>query len=365
MKAFLGIVVFVLVGLMTAIVIGFSGQFSTAPLPYDEEQQGLDKQITLKFNFVVAQNTPKGLAAQKFAEIVKQKTNGRVKVELFPDGSLYNDEDEIEALQRGNVQMIAPSFSNLSEFVPEWMVMDLPFAFANYDAVQEAFHGEIGKRLFQTLENRNMVGLAFWGNGFQQMTSNKGPLIHPNDFIGQKFRILPSKVIEAQFHAFGAETTYIPFNQLYHSLEQRAVDGEENTTSNIYSKKLYQVQKYVTISNHAYLGYAVLVNKKFWDGLPKDLRQDLADAIAETTEWENKLAIEVNQQQLEELKQIPSLNMHVLTPVETREWKQVLEPIYQKFEPIVGHELIEQIRLLQKKYPIGDSIDSRQKNGSG
>ncbi|UOF92525.1 DctP family TRAP transporter solute-binding subunit [Fodinisporobacter ferrooxydans] len=350
MKSYVGIALFVLLGFLTSIIIGFSDVFSSKRLPYDYEQQGLGKEIVIKFSYVVAENTPKGLAAKMFAHLVNQKTKGRVKVELFPDGSLYNEFDEIDALKQGNVQMIAPSFSIISNQIPEWMVMDLPFAFPNDQAVQAAFHGAIGQELLQTLQSKNMIGMAFWGNGFRQITNDKRPIIQPKDFNGINFRIEQSKVMEDKFRLMHANTTAVPFNQLFQKLESGTVDGEENSISNIYSKKLYQFQNYITICNESYLGYVVLFNQTFWNRIPKDLQNDISEALQETTAWENEEAIQLNQEQWNMLKNIPGLNVHELTPAEKKQWMAVWNPIYDQYKPIFGKQMIEQIRELQRKY---------------
>ncbi|MBP1962924.1 DctP family TRAP transporter solute-binding subunit [Paenibacillus aceris] len=348
MRTISGIALFVIAGLLTAVGIGFSSQFNSGPHAYDDEQTGLNEQTLIRFSFVVAENTPKGLAAQKFAQIVKEKTNDHIKVELFPNGSLYNETDEMEALQRGSVQMIAPSFSNISEVVPEWMVMDLPFAFHNEEDVEKAFRGKIGSILQKKLESNGMVGLGFWANGFQQMTSNQRPLIHPEDFHDLKFRILPSKVIESQFRQLKARTYPIPFNQVYRSMESGDVDSGENSISNIYSKKLYQVQKYMTLSNHAFLGYGVLMNRSFWNNsLTSAQREALTEAMQETTIWANQNAISINQKQWDELKRMSQLQIHILTEDERAEWQQVLEPVYREAQTFIGKELIGAVNELR------------------
>ncbi|MFH5186418.1 TRAP transporter substrate-binding protein DctP [Paenibacillus sp. TAB 01] len=173
MKPILSILLFVCLGLAAAAGIGFYPSFTFTPVVRDDEQQGFDQELVIKFSHVVAENTPKGLAAQRFAQLVKEKTNGRVKVEVFPNGVLYNESDEFEALNRGDVQMIAPAFSNVSEVVPAFAAWDVPFAFLSNEALQEAFDGDIGRRLFAKLDKEHMVGMAYWGNGFRQITSNK------------------------------------------------------------------------------------------------------------------------------------------------------------------------------------------------
>jgi tripartite ATP-independent transporter DctP family solute receptor len=350
MKSFWGISIFVFIGLLTAIAIGFSSQFSHGPLAYDDEQKGLGEEPVIKFSFSVAENTPKGLGAQEFARLVEAKTKGHLKVELFPNSTLYNENEEIQALQDGNVQMVAPSFSNISELSPEWNVMDLPFAFPNDEAINDAFQGEIGRIMFSKLESKGIIGLGFWGNGFKQMTSNKGPLIHPGDFRGLRIRILPSQVIESQFRTLEAKTFPIPFNQTYRSMENNSVDGGENSISNIYTKKFYQVQKYLTISNHGYLGYGVLMNKSFWNKLPEEIKQAVKEAMQEATVWANQNAVTMNNKQWSELQAIGGMQIHILSPEEKREWMSKLEPVYQQNEGLIGKDLMEAVRTIKTKY---------------
>lgn len=327
------------------IILVFMWQKQTMEhVVYDDEQKGLQKQIVIYFSHVVAENTPKGLAAQKFAELVKEKTNSRVKVEVFPNGSLYSDEEEIDALLRGDVQMIAPSVSKVTQLLPEWQVLDLPFIFESYDDVERAFTGEVGKRLLAMLEKKEMKGLALWGNGFKQMTSNRRLLIEPSDFSGLKFRVMPSEIIEKQFQLLGAKSIVVPFNHVYESLEKHAFDGQENTISNIYSKNFYQFQPYLTISNHGYLGYAVIVNQHFWDKLPKDIQQNIAEAMQETTAWNLNQSRKQNEAELEKMKQNSKMHIYELTKKEQEVWKQKFSPLYDEFEWEFGSELLHQIK---------------------
>ncbi|MEK8129100.1 DctP family TRAP transporter solute-binding subunit [Paenibacillus filicis] len=350
MRKWSGIALFVVLGFATAVGFGFFAQFTSAPRYHDDEQQGLSEQTVIRFSFIVAENTPKGLAAQEFARLVRQKTNDIIQVQLFPNGTLYNETDEITALQRGSIQMVAPSFSNISEIVPDWMAMDLPFAFANEEAVQNAFHGKLGDMLMKKLEAKGMIGLAFWPNGFQQMTSNRGELIHPQDFRGLKFRILPSRVIESQFRQLEASTVRIPFNQVYRSMESSIVDSGENTISNIYSRKLYQVQRYLTVSNHAYLGYGVLMNKEFWARLKPEEQRAVTEAMEEATAWANRNSAALTQKQWEELKKTGGMDIHNLTPEERQEWQQALEPVYEEMRPHIGKDVMDAVQELRRAY---------------
>lgn len=336
------------IGILSVVLAGavmfMMQKQSSEPIVYDDEQKGLNKQIVIYFSHVVAENTPKGLAAQKFAQLVEEKTNGRVKVEVFPNGSLYSDDEEIDALLRGDVQMIAPSVSKVTQLLPEWQVFDLPFIFENYDGVEQVFTGKVGRNLLAMLEEKGMKGLALWGNGFKQMMSNRRLLIEPNDFSGLKFRVMPSEIIEKQFQLLGAKPIVVPFDRVYESLEKHEFDGQENTISNIYSKNFYQFQPYLTISNHGYLGYAVIVNKHFWEKLPKDIQQKITEAMQETTAWNLKQSRKQNEEELAKIKQNPQIHVYELTEAEREAWKQKFSPLYDEFEREFGSKLLQQIK---------------------
>lgn len=321
-----------------------SQQVGREPLVYDDEQKGLQNQIIIYFSHVVAENTPKGLAAQKFAELVEQKTDGRVKVEVFPNGSLYSDGEELDALLRGDVQMIAPSFSKVTELIPEWQVLDLPFLFRNDDDVRRVFTGEIGAELLGMLEAKKIKGLAFWSNGFKQMMSTTRPLIAPDDFRGLRFRIMPSEVIEKQFRLLGGEPVAVSFDRVYQELEQHKFDGQENTISNIYSKGFYKFQPYITISNHGYLGYAVMMNQSFWDSLPKDIQQKITEAMAEATRWNLEQSKEQNERELKQLERREDVFLYRLSEEEKRKWEQKFTPLYNEFTRQFGSGLFNEIR---------------------
>ncbi|PKR82745.1 TRAP transporter substrate-binding protein [Heyndrickxia camelliae] len=319
-------------------------------LVHDYEQQGLKNQIVLKFSHVVAENTPKGLAAKKFAELVYKKSNGKIRVEVFPNGMLYSDIEEINALKENKVQIIAPSTSKLGSVSEKWGIFDLPFAFPSYQAVQEGLNGKIGQELLQSLEKDDLKGLAYWINGFKQITSNKGPIRTPADIKGQTFRIMQSKVLAAQFNQLDAHPIQQSFDITFQSLDSKKVDGEENTLSNIYSKKFYNLQKYLTISNHGYLGYVVLMNKSFWNKQTDYTKRILSEAIEEVTNWNQQEAHQMNEKQLELIKKNSSINIHVLTDAEKKEWVKKLDPLYDKLAPTIGYNLIDEIKKLRKKY---------------
>src|SRR5476651_536495 len=244
--------------------------------------------IVIKFSHVVAADTPKGKGAEKFKELAEKYTNGKVKVEVYANSTLYKDKEELEAMQLGAVQMLAPSNSKFGPIgVKEFEVFDLPYILPTRVALRKVTDGPLGKRLLKLLEPKGIVGLAYWDNGFKEMTANN-PLRAPDDFKGLKFRIQSSKVLEAQFRALGAVPQVTAFSEVYQSLQTGVVDGQENTASNIYTQKMHEVQKYLMMTNHGYIGYVVVVNKKFWDGLPADIRNELDKAMKEATIFANK-----------------------------------------------------------------------------
>ncbi|WP_017756192.1 TRAP transporter substrate-binding protein [Calidifontibacillus oryziterrae] len=353
MKSFIVTSIVIIVCFIFIVFKGIGIGEESITSTYDDEQEGLNEQIVINFSHVVAENTPKGLAAQKFSNLVQEKTEGKVKVEVFPNGELYSDSDELQALIRGEVEMIAPSFSNITPYETEWLVLDLPFLFKDDDHVEKVLNGEIGKKLLGEIKNRDVKGLAFWPNGFKQMTSNKGPLIEPVDFRGLRFRIMPSKGLEEQFRMLGARTNVMPFNQVYRNFETRYIDGGENTISNIYSKRFYTVQEYMTLSNHGYLGYAVLINQAFWDSLSKDIQEAIIVAMDETTDWLFEHNVEINEQQLRAIRNGSDIQIHELTEEERKKWIDFFEPMYKEHAIKYGDKWLTEILELSAKTHIG------------
>lgn len=325
--------------------------------------------IVIKFSHVVPTDSPKGRAAEKFAELAAQYTNGRVKVEVYPSSCLYQDVEEFAALQAGWVQMLAPSLSKLSALgVREFEVFDLPYIFPDRAAALRVMDGPIGQQLLKKLESRGIVGLAYWDNGFKQMSANR-PLVsvqaqigpgsgdsgspesgaHPpgvttRDFNGLKMRVQPgSKVLFAQMRALGATPMPLPFSEVYSDLKQRAVDGTENPMSNFYSQRFFRVQKYLTISDHGYLGYAVIANRKFWDGLPADARSALERAMQEATAYERELAPMENEAALAAVREAATTEIHVLTAEERSAWQEALQPVHSQFEKRIGGEFLRSV----------------------
>jgi C4-dicarboxylate-binding protein DctP len=299
--------------------------------------------IVIKFSHVVATDTPKGRAAERFRDLAEKMTHGRVKVEVYPNSQLYKDKEELEALQLGAVQMLAPSLAKFAPLgVKEFEVFDLPYIFPNKTALYTVTEGPIGKGLLQKLEPKGITGLAYWDNGFKVMSANK-PLHVPADFRGLKMRIQSSKVLDAQMRALGANPQVLAFSEVYQALQTGVVDGTENTPSNIYTQKMHEVQSNLTVSDHGYIGYAVIVNKKFWDGLPPDIRTELEGAMKETTKYNNEIAKQENDKALDAIKKSGKTNVYVLTDAEKAEWRKALLPVQKEMAGRIGADLIQEV----------------------
>jgi C4-dicarboxylate-binding protein DctP len=298
--------------------------------------------IIIKFSHVVASNTPKGAAAEKFKELAEKYTDGKVKVEIYPNSTLYKDKEELEALQLGAVQMLAPSNSKFGPIgVREFEVFDLPYILPDLATLRKVTDGPLGARLLKLLEPKGMTGLAYWDNGFKVMTANK-KLVAPADYKGLKFRIQSSKVLEAQFRSLGSIPQVMAFGEVYQALQTGVVDGQENTASNIYTQKMHEVQKYLTLTSHGYIGYVVVVNKKFWDGLPADIRGQLEKAMKEATAFGNGQSVKENDDALAEIKKAGKTEIVTLTPEQDAAMRKAMDPAYKDVASRVGQPLIDE-----------------------
>jgi C4-dicarboxylate-binding protein DctP len=299
--------------------------------------------IVIKFSHVVAIITPKGLAADFFAKRAAELTKGRVKVEVYPNSQLYKDNEEMEALQLGSVQMLAPSLAKFGPLgVREFEVFDLPFIFDDYKELHKVTQGPIGKQLLDRLETKGIRGLAYWDNGFKSFSANR-PIHTPADMKGLKMRIQSSKVLEEEIRALGGVPQVMAFSEVYQALQTGVVDGTENPISNFYTQKMNEVQKDLTLTEHGYLGYTVVVNKKFWDGLPADVRGPLEQAMKEATDYANKIAQEQNDKDLESVRKAGKTLVYTPTKDERMAFKKTLIPVHQKMESRIGAELIKSI----------------------
>ena len=299
--------------------------------------------VVIKFSHVVAQNTPKGQAADYFKKIAEERTKGAVKIEVYPNSQLYKDKEEMEALQLGAVQMLAPSLAKFGPLgVKEFELFDLPFIFDNYQELHKVTQGPVGAKLLKKLEPKGILGLAYWDNGFKVMSANK-PLKSTDDFKGQKMRIQSSKVLESQMRAVGAIPQTMAFSEVYQALQTGVVNGTENPPSNLYTQKMHEVQKYVTLSDHGYLGYAVIVNKKFWEGLPANIRTTLEQCMKDATKFANDVAKKDNDEALAAVKKSGRSQFVTLTPQERAAWKKAMDKAHKEHTGRIGADIIKEV----------------------
>lgn len=296
--------------------------------------------VVIKFSHVVAVDTPKGQAAEYFKKLVEERSKGDIKVEVYPNSSLYGDREELEALTMNSIQMVAPSFSKFTSFIPQIELFDLPFLFNDTAHLHKVLEGEVGQKLLGMVGKKGWVGLGYWDNGFKQMSANK-PLVKPEDAAGLKFRIMSSKVLEAQFQALNANPQVMPFSEVYSGLQQKVVDACENPLSNFYTQKFFEVQSDLTMTNHGYLGYMVVTNKIFWNKLNDQQRALLSQAMKDASAYANKLAVEMDVKYMNEIKASGKTKVHELTKEQRQAWKTKLMPIYPKFYDKIGKDLID------------------------
>jgi C4-dicarboxylate-binding protein DctP len=298
--------------------------------------------IIIKFSHVVAADTPKGKAAVYFAEKAAELTKGKVKVEVYANSALYKDKEEMEALQIGSVQMLAPSLAKFGPLgVKEFEAFDFPFIFDNTADLHKITQGPVGAGMLAKLEPKGIKGLAYWDNGFKSFSANT-PLKDPADYKGKKFRIQSSKVLEEEIRSVGGIPQVMAFSEVYQALQTGVVDGTENPISNFYTQKMHEVQKHLTLTNHGYLGYAVIVNKKFWDGLPADVRGQLEDAMKKATIYANQIAQDENDRSLDGVKKSGKTTVYVPTKEERMALKKAMAPVHTKMADRVGKETLKQ-----------------------
>ena len=321
------------------LLFGLVAVFLSAVPPLASAQEP----IVIKFSHVVANDTPKGKAADFFAKKAGELTKGKVKVEVYANSTLYKDKEEMEALQLGAVQMLAPSLAKFGPLgLKEFELFDLPYIFDDYKELHLITTGPVGKALLKKLETRGLVGLAYWDNGFKVMSSNK-PINAPEDYKGLKMRIQSSEVLDAQMRAVGAIPQKMAFSEVYQALQTGVVDGTENPPSNLYTQKMHEVQKFVVMTNHGYLGYAVITNKKFWDGLPSDIRTALESAMDQATAYANKIAQEENDIAMAEVRKSGKSQVTTPTAEQKKALKKALVPVHEKMSGRIGKENIEAV----------------------
>lgn len=296
--------------------------------------------IVIKFSHVVAKDTPKGKAAEKFKELAEAATKGRVKIEVYANSTLYKDKEELEALQLGAVQILAPSMAKFGPLgVKEFELFDFPYLFTDQQSLERVTNGPVGREMLKRLESKGLIGLSFWDNGFKIMSSNRS-MHSPTDLKGLKLRIQASKVLDEQMRVLGANPQVMAFSEVYQALQTGVVDGLENVPSNLYTQKMHEVQKHMTVTNHGYIGYAVVVNKKFWEKLPADVRSQLDGAMKEATEYANKIAQQENEAALDAIRKSGKVTVYLPTDAEKAEWRKVMLPVHKTMEERIGKDLI-------------------------
>jgi len=299
--------------------------------------------IVIKFSHVVANDTPKGHAAEYFKKKAEELTKGRVKIEVYANSTLYKDKEEMEALQIGAVQMLAPSLAKFGPLgVKEFEVFDLPYIFDGYDDLHKVTQGPMGRMMLDKLDAKGVKGLAYWDNGFKSFSANK-PLKTPADFKGLKMRIQSSKVLESEMRSLGSLPQVLAFSEVYQALQTGVVDGTENPISNLYTQKMHEVQKHLMLTEHGYLGYAVITNKKFWEGLPADIRKQLEDAMDQSTRYANQIAKMENDKALESVKKSGKTEVYTPTAAEKLAFKKVMVKTHTEMESRIGKDLIKSI----------------------
>jgi C4-dicarboxylate-binding protein DctP len=291
----------------------------------------------------VTPDTPKGKATEFFARRVDELTRGAVKVEVYANSTLYKDKEEMEALQLGVVQMLAPSLAKLAPLgIKEFEIFDLPYIFDTTAQLHKVTQGPIGASLLTRLESKGIKGLAFWDNGLKSFSANR-PLRTPADFRNLKLRIQSSKVLELQTRALGALPLVTTFSDVYQALRTGLVDGTENPHSNFYTQRMFEVQRHMTLTNHGYLGYVVIANKRFWDNLPSGVRNHLEQAMYETTAYANRIAQEENDNALARVRDSGKTEIYTPTPAERAEFKRVLLKTHREMASRIGEEIIDAI----------------------
>jgi C4-dicarboxylate-binding protein DctP len=324
----------VLLGLLLCMLAACGGSSGAggaadAPAPY-----------VIKFPHVVATATPKGQMAQRFKELAEQRFPGRIRVEVYPSAQLMEDTESIEALAFGEIQMVATSLSVFDRLTEKFQLFDLPFLFPDLAAVERFQASAKGRELLTALVDDGILGLSFWHNGMKQFSGPR-PLVEPGDARGLKFRVMESDILQAEIEAIGGSPQKMAFGEVYQALQTGTVDAQENTWSNIYSSKFYEVQPYITESNHGYIGYYVAVNAAFWKSLPEDLRSGLEAALAEVTEWGNERSESINLEDRQRIVDSGRSAITVLTPQQQAAWQSAMRPVWDEFRDRIGGELVD------------------------
>ena len=304
--------------------------------------------ITIKFSHVVAENTPKGQMAEKFKDLVEQSSvSDQIDVEVYPNSQLYGDDQVLEAMLMGDVQLAAPSLSKFQKYTDQLQVFDLPFLFEDMDAVERFQNSATGKQLLTSMQDKGLMGLGYQHNGLKQLSASE-PLRVPEDAAGKKFRIQTSDVLQAQFETVDAAPLKKPFSEVFMMLQTGAIDGQENTYSNIYSQNFYEVQPYITESNHGVIDYMVVTSERFWNGLPDDVRPVLEKAMQKALAYGNSLAAQENQEAKQAIIDSGKSEIIKLTPEQRQQWVDAMKPVWNQFADEIGQDVIDAAQAANK-----------------
>ena len=297
-------------------------------------------EIVIKFSHVTnTDKHPKGIAASLLENRVNKEMNGKACMQVFPNSTLYDDNKVLEAMLNGDVHMAAPSLSKFEKFTKKFRIFDLPFVFEDVNAVDRFQNSDDGEKLKNAMKRRGLKGLAFWHNGMKQMSASR-PLVSPEDAKGLKFRVQASDVLVAQFEQLGASPQKMSFKEVYGGLQTKVIDGQENTWSNIYGKKFFEVQDGVTETNHGIIDYLVVTSTKWWDGLPNDVRDQLSTILREVTEVRNGESTNVNNANKQNIIDAGGV-VRTLTPQQRKKWVDAMKPVWKQFEKDIGEDLME------------------------
>jgi len=308
-----------------------------------------DGEIVIKLSHVTnTDKHPKGIAASLLQSRVNEEMNGKACMEVFPNSTLYNDDQVLEALLQGDVQMAAPSLSKFEQFTKVFRIFDLPFMFKNVNAVDEFQNSETGQAMKESMTRRGLLGLAFWHNGMKQMSANKA-LNLPTDANGLKFRVQNSEVLKAQMAALGGSPQPMAFSEVYGALQTGVVDGQENTWSNIYGQKFFEVQDGITETNHGIIDYMLVTSVDWWDGLPADVRDQLSTIVAEVTEARNAESTAVNQAAKQEIINAGGV-VRTLDADQRAAWVAAMKPVWDQFAGDVGTDNIDAAQAINAKH---------------
>lgn len=338
-KRMLSILIMLIFATVSIVTVNYVNEAKAAP------------KITLKIGYGSSlDKSAGGKGLQKFKEIVEKESKGRITVRIFPDGQVGNDKSMMEALRMGTLDMTLPSTAPIANFSKKFMVFDLPYLFPNEEVAYKVLDGPIGQEILKDLEKIGIIGLAYWENGFRDITNSKRPIKTINDLKGLKIRVMQNPVHVETFKAWGANPTPMAFNEVFTALEQKVIDGQENPVTLIYDAGFYEVQKYLTISHHFYTAYVLMISKKTWDKLSPLDRKIITKAATIARDYERQVSRELSQKYLEEIKKSGKVQINVL-PESTKKILQAkAQSVYRKFENEIGRDLLKKVLEEVKKY---------------